>query len=96
MENDEKEFLGFRYRLEGHRQANGLYRGWILLNNRGSGEVLYDPPVIIETPTAFKTAHAAAIEASVLMRELITSGKIYKILPPGERRSIPRFQQDAA
>jgi hypothetical protein len=32
----------------------------------------------------------------VHMRELVMSGRIYKILPPGERRSIPRFQQNAA
>lgn len=96
MENMNKKFLGFVYRVEGYRQANGQYRGWILLMNRGSGEVVYDPPVILETPAAFRSAHAAEIEATVHMRELVTSGKIYAILPPGERRGIPRFQQAAA
>ena len=96
MENTDKELLGFRYRVQAYRQENGQHRGWILLSNRGSGEVEYDPLVIIETPTAFKTAHAAEIEASVCMRELVMSGRIYKILPPGERRSIPRFQQNPA
>jgi hypothetical protein len=72
-----------------HRQANGLHRGWTFPFNRGSGKVAYDPPVVIETPTAFRSAHAAAIEASVYIREVIRNGTNYTILPPGERRSIP-------
>ncbi|WP_070266809.1 MULTISPECIES: hypothetical protein [unclassified Duganella] len=93
MENATKESLGFVYRVEGYRQADDLYRGWIILMQRSSGEVVYEPPVIIETPAAFRTAHAAEIEAAVYMRELIMSGRIYTTLPPGERRSVPRFQQ---
>lgn len=88
MENANKESLGFVYRLEGYLQTNGLYRGWIILMRRGGGAV-YEPPLVIETAAAFRTARAAEIEAAVYIRELIANGSIGRMLPPEERRRIP-------
>ncbi|MEG1327562.1 MAG: hypothetical protein RSD99_21865, partial [Janthinobacterium sp.] len=42
---------------------------------------VYAKPVLIETPSSFKSVHAALIEASAYAQELIYNGAIKALLP---------------
>jgi hypothetical protein len=67
---------GYVYSVDVAEEPAGKYRGQIhIKSHRYSGRT-FEPPVVIETPAAFKREHAAEIEARALARELIDSGSL--------------------
>lgn len=67
---------GYVYSVDVAEEPAGKYRGQILVKSHRYSGRTFEPPVVIETPAAFKREHAAEIEARALARELIDSGNL--------------------
>lgn len=74
-------FRGYEFHVAWTLEKDGRYRGMILISKRGDTQQVYAKPVLIETPSSFKSAHAAWIEASAYAQELIYSCAITALLP---------------
>ena len=94
MDQQQKHRIrGYEFHVAGALEKDGRYRGMILISKRGDTQQVYAKPVLIETPSSFKSAHAALIEASAYAQELIYNGAINALLPvdaPAENRQAPR------
>lgn len=69
----------YHYHVFARIVQSGEYRGIIALI--AHDEAFYNPPVEIPTPTTFKKAHAAYVEAATFAYELISSGAISALVP---------------
>lgn len=67
---------GYVYSVDVAEEPAGKYRGQIFVKSHRYSGRTFEPPVVIETPAAFKREHAAEIEARALARELIDSGNL--------------------
>jgi|GEM_PF-1609719 len=82
MDQQQKHHIrGYEFHVAGALEKDGRYRGMILISTRGDTQQVYATPVLIDTPSSFKSAHAALIEASAYGQELIYSGAITALLP---------------
>lgn len=75
------QIRGYEFHVAGALEKDGRYRGMILISKRGDTQQVYAKPVLIETPSSFKSVHAALIEASAYAQELIYNGTIKALLP---------------
>ncbi|MGK5007655.1 hypothetical protein [Janthinobacterium sp. LB2P70] len=73
------EHSHYHYQITSRKISSWQYQGVILV--LAFDEILYDPSVEITTSATFKKPHAAEIEATVLVYELIESGVIKTLLP---------------
>lgn len=84
MDQHQKHAInGYEFHVTGALEKDGRYRGMILLSRRGDTGRVLAKPVLIETPSSFKSVHAALIEASAYAHELIHNGSIIALLPAG-------------
>ena len=94
MDQQQKHRIrGYEFHVAGALEKDGRYRGMILISKRGDTQQVYAKPVLIETPSSFKSAHAALIEASAYAQELIYNGAIKALLPadaPAQNRQAPQ------
>lgn len=82
MDQQQKhQIRGYEFHVAGALEKDGRYRGMILISKRGDTQQVYAKPQLIETPSSFKSAHAALIEASAYAQELIYSGAFTALLP---------------
>ena len=81
VQEQKHQIRGYEFHVAGALEKDGRYRGMILLNKRGDTLQAYAKPVLIETPSSFKSVHAALIEASAYAQELIYNGSIKALLP---------------
>ena len=82
MDQEQKhQIRGYEFHVTGALEKDGRYRGMILISRRGDTLQVYAKPVLIETPSSFKSVHAALIEASAYAQELIYNGAIKALLP---------------
>lgn len=82
MDQHQKHAInGYEFHVTGALEKDGRYRGMILLSRRGDTGSLLAKPLLIETPSSFKSVHAALIEASAYAHELIHNGSIAALLP---------------
>lgn len=87
------QISGYEFHVAGALEKDGRYRGMILISKRGDTQQVYAKPVLIETPSSFKSVHAALIEASAYAQELIYSGAITALLPVDAPASGKQAQQ---
>ena len=94
MDQQQKDRIrGYELQVTVSLEKDGRYRGMILISKRGDTQQVYAKPVLIETPSSFKSAHAALIEASAYAQELIYNGAIKALLPadaPAQNRQAPK------
>ena len=87
------QISGYESHVTGALEKDGRYRGMILISKRGDTQQVYAKPVLIETPSSFKSVHAALIEASAYAQELIYSGAITALLPADAQAGGKQAQQ---
>jgi hypothetical protein len=81
MDQQQKhQIRGYEFHVAGALEKDGRYRGMILFSKRGDTQQVYSTPVLIETPSSFKSVHAPLIEASAYAQELIYNGAITALL----------------
>lgn len=78
---NEHKIGGYHYQIRAQLNSSETYEGVILVTAYAGTP--YTPVVEIRTPSFFQTQRAAHIEAEVLAVELISTGKISKLLPTG-------------
>lgn len=90
MGNGQKMQHGdYKYQIASYKMVNGMYQGVVLLTARAGIE--YSPIIEIPTPSVFKTQHAARIEASALIWQLIETGAVVEFVSQdGKSTSCPK------
>lgn len=90
MGNDQKMQHGdYEYQIASYKKVNGMYQGVVLLTAHGGIE--YSPIIEIPTASVFKTQHAARIEASALVCQLIETGEVVEFVSQdGKSTSWPK------
>ncbi|MDN2710637.1 hypothetical protein O0880_14525 [Janthinobacterium sp. SUN118] len=71
---------GFTYHVDTIQEVSNRHRGQIYIVGREDTGETYSPPKIICTPTTFKTARAAIIEAESYCYEVFHNGDLDGLL----------------
>ena len=94
-QHQKHDINGYAFHVTGALEKDGRYRGMILLSRRGDTGESFAKPLLIETPSSFKSVHAAQIEASAYAHELIHQGAITRLLPAGGASTAPHAPEMA-
>ncbi|MGK5040405.1 hypothetical protein ACQ4WQ_08690 [Janthinobacterium sp. GB1R12] len=78
---------GFTYHVDAIQEIDNRHRGQIYIFGREDTGENFSPPKIIYTPTAFKTARAAIIEAESYCYEVFQNGDLESFLAVTEQQT---------